>query len=517
MSNRATIFARSLVPLCAWMGLSGLLGLPLVGGRGLWVLVGVWLVALLALGLLLRVPEPRLIAQAERRMTAPRASLLGGVLLLVGLVLFWAGVFGVLRGQTALGVVVLVWVLPWLLLAMALLGDWWRTAQPLFTGLGVVLAFLLVGEGAFRVYDRLQSEDATRIAAVDERPQTWTTITDTELPWAEQYWLEYGYASRATTWTPFVYWRMQPYAGEYVNVNAEGVRRTWQPAGEPQLNVHLYGGSTVWGHGARDDHTLPSELARALEERGTPASVTNFGELGYISSQDAALFAHRLALGDVPDVAIFYWGFNDVNVAHSGGGIGIPSGEPTRAAQFVGGQCVVDLSLPVVFNALLYKTALGAAVLERANILPLNPAEGCRLGNMDWERVNAGLVAQREDDPRLLAQHIAAQTQQVSALGAAYGVRVVVVWQPAIFQKDPLSWYEQQIVEQARWQELGAYYGAVDAALRALVDDGQADVLLWADFFADLDPTINIFIDKAHITEEGNALVAAALAGRVLD
>lgn len=525
---RARLVARSLFALCAAMFLSGITALPFLLAtdekplNGLFAsLVLILLIAAIWLG---RQSEADLIERAARLLTPPRDALLSGSLLAVWLALGLLGLFwlveGVSKPLSILGGVLVFWAILWLMLLAALywgaVSNGMRLAQPLFTAIGVVVVFLLLAEGALRLFDALAPEDAPRVSDVDTEPQTWTTITDTYVEWAEQYWREYGLASREIVWTPYVYWRMRPFDGQYVNVDARGVRYTPPPAQPPQMTIHVYGGSTVWGHGARDDHTIPAELMRALGERGVAAAVTNFGEIGYISRQDAALFDLQLSIGNVPAVAVFYWGFNDINITYTDGYVGVSGAEKNRGAQFEGAQCIVDLSVPVLLNSLLYKTHLGTRLLRRLDILPVNPAEGCALGTEDWSNVNAALVAQQTQDPQAVAQNILHMTRYVRGLAQAYGVQVIFVWQPAIWQKDPLSWYEQQIVAQERWRVFGEYYNQVDAQIRALFAE-DPEMLIWTDFFKDVDPSINIFIDKIHITEEGNALVGAALADAVLE
>src|SRR6185369_4951231 len=102
------------------------------------------------------------------------------------------------------------------------------------------------------------------------------------------------------------YWRRQPFAGRFINIDERGVRRTWKSANATAAarRVFLFGGSTMWGTGARDDHTIASELARDLEERGFgDVEVTNFGEGGYVSMQDLVLLEDEIRHGSRPAVA----------------------------------------------------------------------------------------------------------------------------------------------------------------------------------------------------------------------
>ena len=64
----------------------------------------------------------------------------------------------------------------------------------------------------------------------------------------------------------------------------DGRRATWRPAVTPgcrPAKVWMFGGSTAFGQGQRDDHTIASELARVAWEDGIAVDVTKRVELEY--------------------------------------------------------------------------------------------------------------------------------------------------------------------------------------------------------------------------------------------
>ena len=142
-------------------------------------------------------------------------------------------------------------------------------------------------------------------------------------PWADEYFREiqrtpYGY------W-PFTESRPLPFTGEYVNL--EGwTRRTYTPADLPidAPVVWMFGGSTTWGEGQRDEFTIASYLARIAEEEGVPIRVVNYGQRGWTHFQEMILFEQLIAAEEPPDVAIFYDGANEIN-AQTLGAKGVPT------------------------------------------------------------------------------------------------------------------------------------------------------------------------------------------------
>ena len=118
----------------------------------------------------------------------------------------------------------------------------------------------------------------------------------------------------ATAWDPFSMLRINDVETQTVTVR-DGVRRSWKPpaqAGRPPLKIWLYGGSTVFGLGQRDEHTIASELARIAWEDGVALDIDNRGVPGWLHWQDANRFAWDTATYGPPDAVIFYDGFNEI-------------------------------------------------------------------------------------------------------------------------------------------------------------------------------------------------------------
>ena len=133
-------------------------------------------------------------------------------------------------------------------------------------------------------------------------------------------------------WHPYVLWRRRPFTGRYINVDAAGRRRTSnrEAPGDRPIDIFGFGGSTLWGNGARDENTIPSCVSRLLDESGRRVRVTNYGELGFVSTQNLISLMLERQAGRVPGVVFCYDGVNDVvatphgrDRGHSAGGQGV--------------------------------------------------------------------------------------------------------------------------------------------------------------------------------------------------
>ncbi|MDQ7036266.1 MAG: hypothetical protein Q9P01_15970, partial [Anaerolineae bacterium] len=181
-----------------------------------------------------------------------------------------------------------------------------------------------------------------------------------------------------------------------------------------------------------------SHLARLLNENGIPQIVTNFGQTGYVSTQDAIWFQLQLTQGNVPDIAIFYQGFNDTLSAW--------------------GQNLTGITLQE--NSRLNDTEAGRILRNGQPVL--------RMPNESLQQYDLSLANVENADAETIAARWFANVELVNALSSAYDVKVIFVWQPAIMFKSPLTATEQAIIERWENERAGLFdlYTEVDTIIR---------------------------------------------------
>jgi uncharacterized protein YndB with AHSA1/START domain len=139
-------------------------------------------------------------------------------------------------------------------------------------------------------------------------------IADVRQIFAEA-WVENGWI-----FEPYVQFREQPRRGRFVNVSPAGFRlnsATDRTAFDPTRSfpIFLFGGSTTFGYGVRDEDTVAAHL-EALLRRSQPdladrIAVYNFGRGYYGSGQEALLLKSLVQRGIVPKAVIFIDGVNE--------------------------------------------------------------------------------------------------------------------------------------------------------------------------------------------------------------
>ena len=303
--------------------------------------------------------------------------------------------------------------------------------------------------------------------------------------WAEGYWHEFREAFRVR-YRPYIGWQRRDFAGQHINIEG-GVRRTWRAAesaaGDPR--VFVLGGSTAWGTGARDDGTIPSWLARLSAGAGATLDVVNLGESGYQSWQETLGLAERCAAGDVPDVAVFYDGINDVFARVQRPEGARPHLNQGRAARRY--DATRDGHRPMAGLWAMYQHfSLTMHLLRETG--------GSASGGGD---LAGGAAASLAD--RAVVEYLANQ-RVVRALAREYGFEVLFVWQPTAYTRASPSAEEVGHAE-APGPLVGAMYRHATARLR---DDGGT-----VDASGALDGLRGtVYSDWMHLNEDGNRAVA---------
>lgn len=126
------------------------------------------------------------------------------------------------------------------------------------------------------------------------------------------------FTSKGFLYAPWVQFRAPEFHSRWLNTDGNGHRLTRAPrsSGQNRLKVFVFGGSTTFGYGVADEHTIPSYLQTFLEE-GDPAtavSVSNYAQGYYYSSQEMQAFFGLLKQGIVPNYVVFIDGLNDIGI-----------------------------------------------------------------------------------------------------------------------------------------------------------------------------------------------------------
>lgn len=355
--------------------------------------------------------------------------------------------------------------------------------------LGVTLLMLL---GVEVLCGRVLAMLDTHQKEERERERRWIQDPDFGAQeWGSRYWKESKAADEAR-WEPYVYWRRNAFRGEFINIDERGIRKTvnGSTAARP-LPIGVFGGSTLWGSGARDAHTIPSELAAMFTREGIPVEITNFGESGYVHTQEMFLLFRALQGGYRPRLVIFYDGINDVYSAYQSGLAGIPQNEEHRRQEF-------GLLRPKM--GITIRRKLADSAVMRLIVYLKSGGEAKPRGGVPGARNLPQLAAQ-------VLQNYKANIQMIDAMGRQYGFETAYFWQPVLFSKRRPSPFETKLLqEHAKLKDL---YETAYTHITASDLAAHGCFANLADTFATIDKSV--FSDFCHVSELGNKTVAAAI------
>ena len=271
------------------------------------------------------------------------------------------------------------------------------------------------------------------------------------------------------------------------------------PADRAEMTVWTFGGSTMQEYQTTDERSIANAIARTIAAAGIRVRVENFGVATFQSSLELVKFmtlAARVPAGRLPDVVVFYDGYNDANHGY----------------YFGAGNMQNDLS-----------AKLAALVEQKGGTLF---SYGGSLGLADlsafWEthvhrRIEHALFHDPDPQPdeanlRRSVEIYLRNTRIASGICAAIEARCFFVLQPLIATKAPLGPIEQQVIADMKPSLIEfarGFYRQAGAEMHDNEDFIDASAVLNGD------PT-DVFYDLGHVSAFGVPMVGEFIANEIL-
>jgi len=316
-------------------------------------------------------------------------------------------------------------------------------------------------------------------------------------PWASAFWEEHWAIERRQFYQPFVLWRLAPFEGRYVRIGADGLRRVpGANCGPDAFRVFVFGGSAAWGWGSPDSATIPAFLQQGLSARGMSVCIVSYAQNAYVSTQEIIELVRALQEREVPDLALFYDGYNDVRAAHDFGRAGshLFLERIRERVQRDPATQPPDLLRTVVTGT---KTFMLLRRLAARPPRPLGlggPAAVTIADSIPVEQLSADVV-----------RVYLANVEAARAMGARFGFSVLFIWQPILPEIDkPLAAEEVGMLA-----NLGDMSLTSEVYERMRARSASSNLLDMQDVFAG--DSAARWIDFVHLNPDGNRLVAARI------
>ncbi|HUI64287.1 MAG TPA: hypothetical protein VL126_05580 [Bacteroidota bacterium] len=316
-------------------------------------------------------------------------------------------------------------------------------------------------------------------------------------PWAGELFRETH--ELTFSYDQYLGWRTREYHGRWITVEKDGLRKTTgASAGGPQVarRLFLFGGSSMWGAYVRDEWTIASLLQKKAREAGLSICVSNYAEQGYTFTQGVLRLLLLIREGKIPDVVIFYDGFNDVVTAETTG----KPGQNSLTAQFeelvemrrlgIFKQTGRTIQALITQNCMLYKCA------ERlAGFRGTEKGESRTPHQFSVDSLSGGILREYLQTYALL-----------DSLSRTYHISFACVLQPDLYTKIRRSTEEETVDDRVRDNPLRSLFETSYAAIRG------AHLAHWFDLSSVFDAyPETVYSDLCHVSEEANGIIADTL------
>jgi lysophospholipase L1-like esterase len=293
-----------------------------------------------------------------------------------------------------------------------------------------------------------------------------------------------------SAYVPFNEWRQPKYASENLNINADGYRMhtAGSTNNKDAHSLGFFGGSTVWGTGVDDNGTLPAQFDAITDQ----FAVTNYGERGYTSLQNLIDLMKLINQNKPPSTAIFFEGFNDIWV-----------------------HCneIVSPSLNGHLEERHIQSALNRA--EKKNYLFNNiiaPIMSLTLEVIGGqENAQSASCSKNRARAEAVAELIVRNMEMGHALVSSYGGKFYVFLQPNAYVGHPRIDHLEletpdRLIQRAQFD---AVYPLVREKIR------NKEINWFFDISDAIDGNTYLLVDHAHVTDEGNRIIAEAIKQKI--
>ncbi len=270
---------------------------------------------------------------------------------------------------------------------------------------------------------------------------------------------------------------------------------------ENPVEIYMYGGSTMMG-GNRDE-SIPFYLWEFLCSEGFNVEVKNFGQAGYLSSQEIFTLIHQLRMGMNPDIVIFYDGYNDM-------GVKVPGYPHMYLTKQVFGFFAHHKDYPFSHIASFTHSLLSNLGITEKKTWEKMEEEIVYIDYFSYDFIN-----EEHNDVKKYERVMEVYLENVRIIGALennYGFQAFFYWQPDITTKEDYSKEEKKFMK--KYPSLISYYKNSEETVSEFLSssDRVKDLRQIFDGHAG-----KIYSDSVHKQTKGNRIVAEEMARDVMN
>jgi hypothetical protein len=306
--------------------------------------------------------------------------------------------------------------------------------------------------------------------------------------WAEQHYRELGQAQldhARADFKSFIGWRRHPFDGETIKVGGPyAQRRTINNGAIDAKKAYFFGGSSMWGTGANDEGTIPSQFAALTGMRSE-----NFAEAGYTAHQSLMFLVQLLQEGHRPDLVVFYDGANEVAI-----------------------KCVTELTpdahmLEAKIDHLLKERVLSPTSINHY-LAPAWQVAGRVKSVLTGVAPVEGFNCHRDANKAArIADNVLRDWQMAKRIVESYGIKFIGILQPVVYFSRTRRDHLQNIAFL-----MPPLMEAQFRTVYPLIEQRMPEASGFYDLTSVLDVDQYVYVDFVHLSPNGNRLVVARIA-----
>lgn len=312
---------------------------------------------------------------------------------------------------------------------------------------------------------------------------------------------------------PYVLWRASPSIRGNSTIQDNGLRAVPGASSDSSaIRVFVFGGSTVVGWNIPDSATICAQIQNNLSSHySDPVCVTNFGQQGYVNTQQLIELQLQLRAGNVPDLVIFYDGTNEIWSAIETDTVGMHFALQEISDLYENRNLSRELSSLLTVNGFLSLANELNSIRFLQTIIGKD-INAYRLSLYEPEPSNCVLYGQDFVDPSAYAREIVGiyegDLRILNALSDEFDFKYRVFWQPVIVTGNkPLS-NEEQTIYASQSLFLQEVYTECEQLTKEL-ENRYDNFYCITDAFDDVNQTV--YQDICHLNALGDSLIAVRI------
>ncbi len=303
-------------------------------------------------------------------------------------------------------------------------------------------------------------------------------------------------------YNPFTAFLPKSIKGNYVNIEGKySSRKSYNDILED--STWFFGGSTIFGLDAEDNHTIPSKFAKL-----TNSGVKNFGVVDWNSRQSLNHLISIIGDGNNPKQIVFYDGVNDVlhgckEFAHT-----IPTHSMTKyISDRISKERDVIKFLKNKYSQIT-QTLLRPYVLLINKLLPEVNKEAS-YGNKKKGNCLNNPVRHEE-----IATHLVNNWYLSYQIAQSKGAKFLAILQPTTFSSSsPLEYLMEKDRHRIHKYEFNNVYKAIRRKMKEVCIEDEDFCSSIKDGSKWLNVDFPVFTDFVHVSQKGNLVIAERIFG----